>query len=295
MWIGLREPTTDQLEVVADAFGLHPLAVEDAVHAHQRPKLERYDDSLFLVLKTVVYVEHDRLTPTSEVVSTGEIMIFAGRDFAVVVRHGDSRTSESYADSSKPSRSCWPTARPPSYTPSPTRSSTSTWTWSAPSKRMSNRWRPASSHRNAPTTRGVSTSSSGRCWSCGARWCRSRCRCGSWPRRAPGVDPEIGAYLRDVSDHLAQASERITGFAELLDGVLSANLAQLTVRQNTDLRRISAWAAIIAVPTMIVGVYGMNFDHMPELRWTFGYPLVLTVIVIACTLMYRAFRRNDWL
>lgn len=90
VWIGLREPTTDQLEVVADAFGLHPLAVEDAVHAHQRPKLERYDDSLFLVLKTVVYVEHDRLTPTSEVVSTGEIMIFAGRDFAVVVRHVDS-------------------------------------------------------------------------------------------------------------------------------------------------------------------------------------------------------------
>lgn len=72
VWIGLREPTTDQLKVVADAFGLHPLAVEDAVHAHQRPKLERYDDSLFLVLKTVVYVEHDRLTPTSEVVSTGE-------------------------------------------------------------------------------------------------------------------------------------------------------------------------------------------------------------------------------
>ncbi|WP_435857816.1 CorA family divalent cation transporter, partial [Streptomyces umbrinus] len=73
VWIGLREPTTDQLKVVADTFGLHPLAVEDAVHAHQRPKLERYDDSLFLVLKTVVYVEHDRLTPTSEVVSTGEI------------------------------------------------------------------------------------------------------------------------------------------------------------------------------------------------------------------------------
>ncbi|MFD3606012.1 CorA family divalent cation transporter, partial [Streptomyces sp. NPDC058656] len=90
VWIGLREPTADQLNVVADAFGLHPLAVEDAVNAHQRPKLERYDDSLFLVLKTAVYVEHDRLTPTSEVVSTGEIMIFVGRDFAVVVRHGDS-------------------------------------------------------------------------------------------------------------------------------------------------------------------------------------------------------------
>ena len=125
---------------------------------------------------------------------------------------------------------------------------------------------------------------------------RSPARSRSSPRRPIRVvDPEIQAYFRDVSDHLLRATEQIAAFDELLNSILQAHLAQVTVAQNEDMRKITAWAAIIAVPTMVCGVYGMNFDHMPELHWTFGYPLVLGVIAIACLVLYRGFRRNGWL
>ena len=109
------------------------------------------------------------------------------------------------------------------------------------------------------------------------------------------VAPEIQAYFRDVSDHLLRATEQIAAFDELLNSILQAHLAQVTVAQNEDMRKITAWAAVIAVPTMVCGMYGMNFDHMPELHWTFGYPLVLAVISVACLALYRGFRRNGWL
>ncbi|CAM5590011.1 Magnesium and cobalt transport protein CorA OS=Streptomyces chartreusis OX=1969 GN=CP983_32625 PE=3 SV=1 [Streptomyces chartreusis] len=109
------------------------------------------------------------------------------------------------------------------------------------------------------------------------------------------VEPEIQAYFRDVSDHLLRAKEQIFAFDELLNSILQAHLAQVTVAQNEDMRKITAWAAIIAIPTMVCGVYGMNFDYMPELRWTFGYPLVIGVISVACVVLYRGFRRNGWL
>jgi magnesium transporter len=109
------------------------------------------------------------------------------------------------------------------------------------------------------------------------------------------IAPEIQAYFRDVSDHLLRAKEQIAAFDELLNSILQAHLAQVTVAQNEDMRKITAWAAVIAVPTMVCGVYGMNFDHMPELHWTFGYPLVMGVIAVACGVLYRGFRRNGWL
>ena len=109
------------------------------------------------------------------------------------------------------------------------------------------------------------------------------------------VAPEIQAYFRDVSDHLLRAKEQIAAFDELLNSILQAHLAQVTVAQNEDMRKITAWAAVIAVPTMVCGVYGMNFDRMPELHWKFGYPLVMGVIAAACGVLYRGFRRNGWL
>ena len=115
------------------------------------------------------------------------------------------------------------------------------------------------------------------------------------PSRCPLVDAEIQAYFRDVADHLARVTEQIAAFDALLDSILQAHLAQVTVAQNEDMRKITAWAAIIAVPTMVCGVYGMNFDHMPELHWRFGYPLVLAVIAAACFVIHRGFRRNGWL
>lgn len=112
---------------------------------------------------------------------------------------------------------------------------------------------------------------------------------------AAAVSPEIQPYFRDVADHLARATEQINAFDGLLDSILQAHVAQVTVAQNEDMRKITAWAAIVAVPTMICGVYGMNFDHMPELHWTYGYPLALGVIATLCLGIHRGFRRNGWL
>ena len=109
------------------------------------------------------------------------------------------------------------------------------------------------------------------------------------------VSEEIRPYFRDVHDHLLRVVGQVQEFRELLMSVLTANLTQTTVRQNEDVRKISAWAAIVAVPTMIAGIYGMNFEHMPELEWRLGYPLVLAVIGVACLTLYRLFRRAGWL
>jgi len=109
------------------------------------------------------------------------------------------------------------------------------------------------------------------------------------------VHPDIREYFRDVEDHLSRVGEQVAAYDELLTSILQANLAQVTVAQNEDMRKISAWVAIFAVPTMLAGVYGMNFEHMPELKWRYGYPMTLLVIVTACTLMHRGFRRNGWL
>jgi magnesium transporter len=109
------------------------------------------------------------------------------------------------------------------------------------------------------------------------------------------IHPEVRAYFRDVNDHLVRVHDQLEGFRELLTGVLQANLAQVGVRQNEDIRKISAWVAIVAVPTAIAGIYGMNFEHMPELGWSYGYPLVLAVIVILCAGLYRYFKKVGWL
>jgi magnesium transporter len=109
------------------------------------------------------------------------------------------------------------------------------------------------------------------------------------------VSPELRDYFRDVHDHLIRVVSRVEGFRDLLGSALQANLTQVTVRQNEDMRRISAWVAILAVPTMIAGIYGMNFDHMPELSWRYGYPAVLLVILVISGTLYRWFRRSGWL
>lgn len=109
------------------------------------------------------------------------------------------------------------------------------------------------------------------------------------------IDPDIQKYFRDVADHLARVQEEVIGFDELLNSILQANLAQATVAQNEDMRKITSWAAIIAVPTAVCGVYGMNFDHMPELHWKYGYAMVMTGIIGVCLVIHRTLKRNGWL
>ncbi len=289
MWVGLVEPTAEEFDVVRREFDLHELAVEDAVKAHQRPKLEHYGDSLFVVLKTVQYVDSE------EVVEIGEVMLFIGRDFLVSVRHGEGGgLGRLRARRSSSVLSCSPRDRARRCTQSSTGSSTATSLRS---------WQ---SRRDVAEVE-ADVFSDGRANPVERIYKLRREVLEFHSAIAPLSDvldalqsePLIAEsthdYLRDVADHAARADENVNGIRDLLGGILQANLTQVSVRQNEDMRKISAWVAIIAVPTMIAGIYGMNFEHMPELEWRFGYPAVLLVIAAACSYLYIRFRRSGWL
>jgi magnesium transporter len=298
VWIGLHEPTEEEFAGIAELFGLHPLAVEDAVHAHQRPKLERYDTALFTIFKTVHYVEHARLTATSEVVETGEIMVFTGPDFVITVRHGGHGSLGPLREGLE--------AVPEQLAKGPSAvlhaiadhvvdqylavtDAVQDDIDAVESEVFSDyRGRGADAARIYQLKRELLEFKRAV-----APLARPLQRLAEDP--LPLIDSDIRAYFRDVSDHLARVNEQIAGFDALIDSILQANVAQVTVAQNEDMRRITAWAAILAVPTMVCGIYGMNFDHMPELHWTYGYPLVLAVMAAACFLIHRGFRRNGWL
>ncbi|GHH81480.1 magnesium transporter CorA [Streptomyces sulfonofaciens] len=303
-WIGLHEPTEEEFAVIAAEFGLHPLAVEDAVHAHQRPKLERYDDTLFTVFKTIHYVEHTELTATSEVVETGEVMCFTGKDFFITVRHGGQGSLRGLRHRLQDEPELL--AKGPSAVLHAIADhvvdgylavadamqddidEVETEVFSAPGK------------NGRGTSRGVDA---GRIYQLKrevlefkravAPLARPMQLLSERPMRL--VDPDIQKYFRDVADHLARVQEQVVGFDELLNSILQANLAQASVAQNEDMRKITSWAAIIAVPTMVCGVYGMNFEHMPELHWRYGYPMVMGVTVAICYGIHRALKRNGWL
>ncbi|MGV9561658.1 magnesium/cobalt transporter CorA [Streptomyces sp. NPDC003480] len=297
VWLGLHEPTDQEFAGIAELFDLHPLAVEDAIEAHQRPKLERYGETLFAVFKTVCYVEHKQLTATSEVVSTGEIMVFIGPAFVITVRHGRHGSLGPLREELE--------AHPQQLAKGPAAvlhaiadqvvddylrvtdavqediDQVETDVFAENSARLDpgriyqlKRELLELKRAVAPLDRPIQ-------------------ELATRPIRV--IDPEIQAYFRDVSDHLLRAIEQIAAFDELLNSILQAHLAQVSVAQNEDMRRITAWAALIAVPTMVCGVYGMNFTYMPELHWKFGYPLVLVVIAVACLVLYRGFKRNGWL
>ncbi|MEV0904841.1 magnesium and cobalt transport protein CorA [Streptomyces hokutonensis] len=297
VWLGLHEPTNEEFAGIAELFDLHPLAVEDAIEAHQRPKVERYGETLFAVFKTVCYVEHEKLTATSEVVDTGEIMVFVGAEFVITVRHGRHGSLGPLREEleSNPRQ----LAKGPaavlhaiadhvvddylSVTDSVQADIDQVETdVFAENGARADPGRIYQLKRELLELKRAVVPLSGPLEALSTR-----------PMRVVG--PEIQAYFRDVSDHLLRAKEQIASFDELLNSILQAHLAQVTVAQNEDMRKITAWAAVIAVPTMVCGVYGMNFDHMPELHWRFGYPLVLGVISVACLALYRGFRRNGWL
>ncbi|MFF4584633.1 magnesium/cobalt transporter CorA [Streptomyces sp. NPDC001388] len=297
VWLGLHEPTNDEFAGIAELFDLHPLAVEDAVEAHQRPKVERYGETLFAVFKTVCYVEHEELTATSEVVNTGEIMVFVGQDFVVTVRHGRHGSLGPLREEleSDPAQ----LAKGPSAV------------LHAIADHVVDDYLNVTDAVQADIDQveadvfaeNGARADPGRIYQLKRELLElkravvplKRPLTDLADRPVRVVDPEIQAYFRDVSDHLLRATEQIAAFDELLNSILQAHLAQVTVAQNEDMRKITAWAAVIAVPTMVCGVYGMNFDHMPELHWRFGYPLVIGVISVACLVLYRGFRRNGWL
>ncbi|MET7620733.1 magnesium/cobalt transporter CorA [Streptomyces sp. NPDC005408] len=293
LWIGLYEPTEKEFDHVSAEFGLHSLAVEDALDAHQRPKLEVYDDSLFVVLKPVVY------DPASDTVTTDELMVFIGDSFVVTVRHGESAplhavrlrleaepevlkhgptavlyaisdaVVDHYIDVAAELQVDLEELETEVFAPSGGDSRNSAvriYTF----KRQVLEFRRAAAPLAAPMARLASMG-------------------------VPFVHEHSQPFFRDVNDHLTRANEQVDGLDRLLSDVLSAHLAQMGVRQNDDMRKISAWAAMVAVPTMVAGIYGMNFDHMPELRWVWAYPVVVLLMAGVVYGLFRLFKRRGWL
>ncbi|UUN28484.1 magnesium and cobalt transport protein CorA [Streptomyces sp. FIT100] len=303
VWIGLHEPTHEEFASLAELFGLHRLTVEDAVGVtHHRPKVVPYDDTLLAVFKTVGYAEHDQLTATSQVVETGQITVIIGRDFVITIRHGRH-------GSLGPLREALETAPeqlakgPSSVLHAVADFVVDEYVAVADAVQDDIEAVETAVFSEQAGRGAAGRSEAGRIYQLKRELLEFKRALSplSRPLDALATQPttliaqDIRPYFRDVSDHLARAAEQINGFDSLLDSILQAHLAQMTVAQNEDMRKITAWAAIVAVPTMVCGVYGMNFDYIPELRWTYGYPLVLGVIAVACFLLHRGFRRNGWL
>ncbi|MBB3605808.1 magnesium transporter [Mycolicibacterium sp. BK556] len=296
VWIGLHEPDEHQMQAVAEVFDLHPLAVEDAVHAHQRPKVERYDDTLFLVLKTVTYVPHESVALAREIVETGEIMVFVGADFVVTVRHGDHTGLaglRKQLESEHKQLSLGP------YAVMHAIADHVVDTYRDVSELMECDIDAIESETFSPLTK----TDIEPIYMLKREVVELR-RAVSPLTVALGrfntefkdlMSKEVLRYMRDVLDHQTQAADRIASYDEMLSSLVQAALAKVGMQQNVDMRKISAWVAIAAVPTMIAGIYGMNFEHMPELSWTWGYPAVLLLMLTACGFLYHNFRRNHWL
>jgi magnesium transporter len=290
VWLGLAEPTEAEFNKVIGDFGFHPLAIEDAVMAHQRPKYEEFPDVQVLVLKTVFY--EDR----GSQITTGEIFIFIGEHFVVVVRHGNGaplvntrhqlesvpeqlakgpyavvhaildHVIDCYIDISIELETDVNQAEAKVFSDSRVSASQEIYLL----KREVIEFRHAIDPLLSPLQQIASI---------GARH----------------VPAELTPFFRDTLDHLSRASDAASGLDSLLQSALQAEIAQVQLQQNEDMRKITSYVALASVPTMVAGIYGMNFDTMPELRWKFGYPLVLGSLVLITLFLYRKFKKSGWL
>lgn len=294
LWLGMHEPTEEEFALVSSEFALHPLAVEDALHAHQRPKLEVYDDSLFVVLKPITY------DVRADTVTASEVMVFVGDSFVVTVRHGEASplaavrhrledhpeilrhgpgavlyavsdaVVDHYIEVAAELQVDLEELEAEVFAPARGRDTRNTAAQIYAFKREVLEFRRATGPLAEPMARLQNPG-------------------------VPFVHDHARPFFRDVDDHLTRANESVEGLDRLLSDILAAHLAQMGVRQNDDMRKISAWAALAAVPTMIAGVYGMNFEYMPELRWPLGYPGVIGVMALIEVSLYRLFKRRGWL
>ena len=291
LWIGLKDPTDAEFGLVNDELHLHPLAVEDAVKGNQRAKVELYDNTVFVVLKTLRYLEE-----TSDI-ETGEVMVFVGDRFVVTVRKGEAnplvdvrRKLEAHPEQLQHGEIAVLHAVMDSIVDN--------YLYIDRELQVD---LDEIEERVFSGARDVDSSSIYRLKREVLEFRRaavplagplSLLHDGS---RSPISDKEIRLLLRDVADHLLKVIDHVESYDRLLTDVLNAHLAQISVQQNSDMRKISAWVAIAAVPTMVAGIYGMNFEHMPELKQEWGYYAVLAVMGVACLSLYRAFRRSGWL
>jgi magnesium transporter len=290
VWVGLKEPSDEEMEQIAERFNLPELAVEDARELHQRPKIEDYGDDWFMVVKAARYDEEH------ELVEFGEVQIFAGANYVVVVRHGNiedlggvrSRLEER---------------------PSLMHEGPAAVAWAVLDKIVDD-YEPVIDGIESDieeVERSIFEDDADQTQRIYflrrelARFYRAvhplLTAMGSiWREdQVPRVSDNLRNYFRDVADHLIRLSEEIAMQRDLLDGALNANLGAISVRQNDIVRKVSGWAAIGIVPTLIASIYGMNFQHMPELKWGIGYPLVLVVMLTLSFTLWRFLKRWGWL
>jgi magnesium transporter len=290
IWIGLKDPTDTEFDLVKDELQLHPLAVEDAVTGHQRPKLEIYDASVFVVVKPLRYID-----ATSDI-ETGEVMVFLGDRFVVTVRRGEAgplAAVRRLIEADPVRLNLGPVAvlhgvmdavvdnydlidKEIQEDMEGLEASVFADERSSDAREIYALKREVLEFRRAalPLIEPVSKLAE---------------------QPVPHVPDLARPFFRDVADHLLRSVDHIDSYDHLLSDILSAHLAQVSVRQNDDMRKISAWVAIAAVPTMIAGIYGMNFRHFPELGWAYGYPVTLAGMGLVCAVLFRAFKRSGWL
>ncbi|MBI4123704.1 MAG: magnesium/cobalt transporter CorA [Betaproteobacteria bacterium] len=289
VWVALRDASDAELEEMREEFGLHALAVEDARHGHQRPKIEEYGDSLFVVLKTIEVA--------GEELKVGEMDVFAGRNYVLSVRQGAERgftdvraraerEPELLKHGSGYVLYALMDAVVDRYAPvldavESKLESLEEQLFSGGSPRASieslyyvKQQLTALKHVTGPLLE-----STGRLFG----------------GRVPGVCAGLGEYFRDVYDHLVRLNQSIDSARDTVTTAIQVNLAMITIGESEVTKRLAAYAALVAVPTMIAGVYGMNFEHMPELEWSFGYPSVVGVMVAIDTYLFWRFRKAGWL
>ena len=292
LWIGLKDPSMEELELVNDELGLelHPLAIEDAVSGRQRAKIELYGSSIFVVLKTLSYIE-----ATSDI-ETGELMVHVGEHFVLTIRRGELSPLAGVRKGLED--------EPEKLALGPMAA------LHAIIDRVVDEYR----HIDVEVARDVdeieeAVFSDGLISSDTIYRLKREVlefRRAITPLitplqmlhtspRSPVTSDELRLQFRDVDDHLHFVADRIESYDRLLTDVLSANLAKISVQQNSDMRKISAWVAIAAVPTMIAGIYGMNFDNMPELHWHYGYFIAVGVMAGACAGLFATFKKVKWL
>jgi magnesium transporter len=289
VWIGLHEPSLDLLKRVQAEFGLHELAIEDALKAHQRPKVEQYGDALFVVARTAQMVQGR--------IAFGETHLFVGRGYVVSVRHGASTT----------------------YTPVRERCEAAPKALSegedfilyAILDFIVDNYMPVIEMIQEEVEEiedGILTASQAqgqivRLYQLRRDLLRLRnaavplvevCRRLEQPG-LPGIDSTLHPLFRDVSDHIRRVQEEIESLREVLAFAFETSLMTGQSQQNEITRKLAAWAAILAVPTAVAGIYGMNFDVLPELHWQYGYPAILTFIAVTCAWLYWRFKKKQWL
>jgi magnesium transporter len=290
VWVGLSEARPAELERLAEDYFLDPLAVEDTLSGKQRPKLDEYSGQTFLLLKTVAY------DPRSERVVLGDVSLYVSPTYVIAVRHGEALPLKSVRAQLE--------ANPKKLADG------STSVVHEVVDRLVDQYMDVSAHLLEDVEQLEDSVFDDEVPSPASRLYFVKrevieFRRAVLPLVAPltklaegkvrYIDPKYSARFADVRDHLLKVMDEIEFMNDLIDAALHANAALIQVNQNEDMRKISAWVGIGAVPTMVAGIYGMNFEHMPELGWKFGYPLVLVGLTIVCGQLFRTFRRNRWL